>query len=118
MKVLVVRLGAFGDIIHTLPLAADLAKAGHQVDWLCEERWLPVLTGSPVLHAVHGFPRWALKGDASLLKRLSALRTLVRNLRAQHFDAVIDAQGLAKSALASALCGAPLRIGHARPRAR
>lgn len=118
MKVLVVRLGAFGDIIHTLPLAADLAKAGHQVDWLCEDRWLPVLTGSPVLNSVHGFPRWALKGKATLLRRLSALRTMVRNLRAQRYDAVIDAQGLAKSALVAALCGAPLRIGHARERAR
>jgi lipopolysaccharide heptosyltransferase I len=119
MKVLVVRLGAFGDIIHTLPLAADLVEAGHQVEWLCEDRWLPVLAGSEALSAVHAFPRWALRDKSKTLAQgLLALRGLIRCLRAQRFDAVIDAQGLVKSALVAALCGAPLRIGHARSRAR
>ena len=47
MRVLVVRLGAFGDIIHTLPLAADLRSAGHRVGWICEDRWADLLRGNP-----------------------------------------------------------------------
>ena len=42
MRILIVRLGAFGDIIHTLPLAADLHAAGHEVAWLCEDRWAEI----------------------------------------------------------------------------
>ncbi|MDA3963181.1 MAG: glycosyltransferase family 9 protein [Planctomycetota bacterium] len=119
MRVLIVRLGAFGDIVHTLPLAADLDAAGCQVHWLCEDRWSCLLAGSAAVTQVHQLPRAAWKrqppaGRARLLK----LRRLVRELRAQHFDAVIDAQGLAKSALWAALSGAKIRIGHRPPRAR
>lgn len=119
MKVLIVRLGAFGDIVHTLPLAADLAAAGHRLGWLCEDRWAPILEGSAVLERIHRLPRKALK-DRSLphLDRLLTLRRVVREVRAERYDAVIDAQGLAKSALLVALSAAPRRIGHALPRAR
>ena len=43
---------------------------------------------------------------------------LARELRTADYDAVIDAQGLAKSALAARAAAAPLTVGHARPRAR
>jgi heptosyltransferase-1 len=117
MRCLIVRLGAFGDIIHTLPLAADLAAAGHQVDWLCEDRWGSLLAGSPAVGRLHLLPRRRLRGAAAGL-RLNALRLLVRQVRRARYDAVIDAQGLAKSALLAAASGAPLRLGHRRPRAR
>lgn len=119
MQVLIVRLGAFGDIVHTLPLAADLVAAGHSVGWLLEDRWAPLLEGSPAVARLHRLPRRALK-DRSLAAtaRLLALRALVREVRAVGYDAVIDAQGLAKSALFAALSAAPCRVGHARPRAR
>ncbi len=117
MRVLIVRLGAFGDIIHTLPLAADLHRAGHTIGWVCEDRWSCVVQGSPAVRYVHELPRRELR-SASPLRRLLLLRRLVRELRHGAYDVAIDAQGLAKSALVSAWCGAHRRIGHARPRAR
>lgn len=117
MRVLLVRLGAFGDLVHTLPLAADLAGAGHQVGWLCEDRWAPVLAGSPIIQRIHRVPRKILR-TGSLTERLGAGRALIHELRAASYDVVIDAQGLAKSAVAAWCCAAPIRLGHARPRAR
>lgn len=117
MRVLIVRLGAFGDILHTLPLAADLAAAGHRVSWLCEDRWACVLEGSPVVERIHRLPRKLLR-SAPLHRRAVAVAALAGELRAAAYDAVVDAQGLAKSAIAAFASGAPLRIGHARPRAR
>ncbi len=119
MRILIVRLGAFGDIIHTLPLAADLSACGHSVSWLCEDRWASVLTGSPAVGGLHLLPRKALRDRRlSLAGRWLLLRRLLRQVRAVGYDAVIDAQGLAKSALIAAGAGAPLRLGHGRPRAR
>lgn len=117
MRVLIVRLGAFGDILHTLPLATDLHHAGHTIGWVCEDRWSSVLLGSPVVSHVHQLPRKALR-SAGPGARWLILRRLVRELRSFDYDVVIDAQGLAKSAVVAALCGAGHRIGHARPRAR
>jgi heptosyltransferase-1 len=117
MRVLVVRLGAFGDIIHTLPLAADLAAAGHSVGWLCEDRWAPVLTGSAAVSRLHLLPRKLLR-QAPIRDRVLALSAVVRDVRSGAYDVVIDAQGLAKSALLAWVSGAATRLGHARPRAR
>ncbi len=36
MNVLLVRLSAMGDVLHALPLAANLARAGHRVAWVVE----------------------------------------------------------------------------------
>ncbi len=119
MRVLIVRLGAFGDIIHTLPLAADLHAVGLTVDWVLEDRWASILRGSPVLGTVHEFPRKSLRGkDAGLATRLLAWRRLTRRLRACDYQVVIDAQGLAKSALVATAAGARLRIGLGRAQAR
>ena len=85
MRVLIVRLGAFGDIIHTLPLAADLHRAGHTVGWVCEDRWACVLQGSPAVRQVHQLPRKGLRSSGTLGRWL-LLRRLARELRAGDRD--------------------------------
>ena len=117
MRVLIVRLGAFGDIIHTLPLAADLHRAGHTIGWVCEDRWACVLEGNPAIHRIHQVPRKTLR-NAQVAQRWLLVRRLIRDIRGCFYDVVIDAQGLAKSALFAATSGARHRIGHARPRSR
>jgi heptosyltransferase-1 len=117
MRVAIIRLGAFGDIVHTLPLAADLHAAGHEIGWVCEDRWACLLDGSPVVARLHRWPRNALR-QAGLWRAPTLLRPLARDLRAQGYDAVIDAQGLAKSGLVALMSGAVRRIAHAPPRAR
>ncbi len=118
MRILIIRLGAFGDLLHTLPLAADLHAGGHEVHWLCEERWASVLRGSPALTKVHVLPKALLKRTLPLAELLTQWRRRIRALRDLQMDVVIDAQGLAKSALLASLSGAHQRLGHARPRAR
>ncbi|MCK6486796.1 MAG: glycosyltransferase family 9 protein [Planctomycetes bacterium] len=119
MNVLILRLGAFGDIVHTLPLAADLAAAGHRVGWACEDRWSCLLIGSAAVARIHPLPRAELRDRRRPWgERLTALRRFARDLRASGYDAVIDAQGLAKSAALAVVANAPQTVGHARPRAR
>ena len=117
MRVLLVRLGAFGDILHTLPLAADVVAAGHTVDWLCEDRWAPALDGSSAIAHIHRIPRKTLR-TGSCAARFAAIRTIVADLRQSHYDVAIDAQGLAKSAAWTLASGSDVRLGHAHPRAR
>lgn len=119
MRILILRLGAFGDIIHTLPLAADLAAAGHEVGWCCEDRWAPLLEDSPVIQRLHRLPRRRLRdATRSAADRLTALTEVMHSLRIPGYDVVIDAQGLGKSAALALASGVALRIGHAPPRAR
>jgi len=116
MRVLIVRLGAFGDILHTLPLAADLTAAGWTVDWVCEDRWAVVAAGAA--HTVHTLPRKALRDrQRPWFERARLLAGALRPLRSG-YDAVIDAQGLAKSALVALAAHGDRLIGHGPGRSR
>jgi heptosyltransferase-1 len=118
-RVLIVRLGAMGDLIHSLPLAQDLKTAGCVVEWLVEDRWAPLLQGSSAIDRLWLLPRQGWKrSKASVGQRFDDFRHLARLLSRCDFDAVIDAQGLAKSAVFSMAIGTPRRIGHSWERAR
>ncbi len=90
--ILVIRLGAMGDIIHTLPAAASL-KANfpeRKLSWLLAPRWMPLLAGNPYIDELIGFERTGL----------TPLKTTWRRLRQNRFDLAFDFQGLLQSALA------------------
>src|SRR5258706_15885635 len=55
MRILLVRMSAMGDIVHTLPAAASLRYSfpDAEIDWLVEERWAPLLEENPDLTTVH-----------------------------------------------------------------
>jgi len=112
-RVLVVRLSAIGDTIHSLPVACALRKHFGRawICWVVESRAAAPLRGHKALDRVIELPRGWLK-HPGLLWRLRA------ELRAQRFDIAVDVQGLTKSALVAWLSGAPQRIGFDAPRGR
>jgi heptosyltransferase-1 len=91
-RILVVRLGAMGDILHTLPAVAWL-KQSHPdslLTWLVEPRWAPLLDDNPYV-------------DRVVLLRRQSFAGLVetrRELRSAPCDLAVDFQGLLKSAMA------------------
>lgn len=109
-RILVVRLGAMGDIIHTLPAAATLRKSfpGAHITWLVEPRWRALLAGNPHIDEVAEFDRSG--GPLGMARSAWALR------KRGGFDLGIDFQGLLKSASALLLAGAVGRWGQQDPR--
>ncbi|MEO8593611.1 MAG: glycosyltransferase family 9 protein [Candidatus Solibacter sp.] len=102
-RVLVVRLGAMGDILHTLPAVAWLKQIRPQweLTWLVEPRWSPLLEGNPTVDRVMPLRRESLAG----------ILDTRRQLRVMNFDTAVDFQGLLKSALPAAASGARERWG-------
>jgi heptosyltransferase-1 len=92
-RILVVRLGAMGDIVHTLPAVAWLKQShpGSHLTWLVEPRWAPLLEENPHVDRVVPLRRQSFAG-------LVATR---RELRAAHYDFAVDFQGLLKSAMSA-----------------
>ena len=99
MKVLLVKLTSLGDVIHTLAAAQEalVARPELQLHWAVDAQFASVLQAFPGLTQVHALP----------LRRLGLRlwhpdwRLALSTLRATAFDAIIDAQGLSKSALVS-----------------
>lgn len=122
-RILVIRLGAIGDVVRTLPAVALLRDHAPdaRIDWLVEERTEGVVAGRPYVDHALVFPR------AELARRLAsgqvaraALRAtdFVRTLRAARYELVLDFHALARSALLARLSGAPVRLGYERRSSR
>lgn len=112
-RVLVVRLGAMGDVIHALPAVSALARALPQgkVDWIVEPRWACLLEGNPHVGSVLEFPLKAWRKRPLSAESWSAARQLIGELRARRYDLVVDLQGLLKSACLARLTGCRRRAG-------
>jgi lipopolysaccharide heptosyltransferase I len=98
MNILIVRLGALGDIVHTIPAAAALRAAlpEARIDWLVEAKH------RAVLDLVMGIDRVvALEG-----RSLTAWADVVRREREVAYDIALDFQGLMKSAVLARASGA------------
>ncbi len=111
--ILIVRLGAMGDIVHALPVAAALrARFGDaRIDWVVDERHRELLELVPVVDR-----RIVLQTkSASPWRRVKQLRgTLAR----ESYDIAIDLQGLVKSAVVARLSGARRILGFTAPHLR
>ena len=111
MKILIVRLGALGDIVHAVPAVAALRRQhpGAEIDWLAESRH------REIVELVRGLRRRILIDTRGSWRRLAAQ---IRELRAERFDVALDLQGLLKSAVLARLSGAERVVGFDRPALR
>lgn len=105
MKVLIVKVSSLGDIIHTLPAVTDasLAKKDLRFDWVVEEAFTEIPAWHPAVDKV--IPISLRRWRKNLYKtwRSGEFSRFKQNLKEEHYDLVIDAQGLIKSGLISRL---------------
>ena len=103
MNILVVRLGALGDLVHTVPAVAALRRAfpTAQIHWLVAAEQRTVVDLVTVVDRV--IPLGA--------PTLAAWTTVVRILRATSYDLAIDFQGLLKTAILARASGAARVVG-------
>ena len=107
MKILLVKLSSLGDVVHTLPVVQDIRAAlpDAQIDWVIEKSFAPLLI--PLLAPGAGLGRvitcelrrWRKAPLSALLR--GPWRDFKAELQGVAYDAVIDLQGLTKSALVS-----------------
>lgn len=112
-RILITRLSAVGDCIHTLPLLCALREhfPNALLAWLVQPVAAPLLDGHPCLDRL-------ITVSKGYIQSPSQLRGLRHRLRQMRFDVVIDPQSLTKSAVAGWLSGAKQRIGFAKPQGR
>ena len=129
-RLLIVRLSAMGDVIHTLPAAQALRDAFPEamIGWLIEERWAELLcapraprrgprsTQRPLVDWVHTVN---LKGWRRSLFEIPTLEKIARvwnDVRAARYQVAVDLQGAIRSAVLARWSGAPVVYGAAESR--
>jgi len=130
-KILIVRLGAMGDILHALPAVTGIRTAlpDATIGWLVEERWSELLTAlgrkaspnivslqKPLVNLIHTVDtkRWRQRfyQPAATAEIFGALK----RVRKVEYDVALDFQGAIKSAFSAKMAGASMVAGFADPR--
>ncbi|HQL91556.1 MAG TPA: glycosyltransferase family 9 protein [Syntrophales bacterium] len=118
MNILIVKLSAIGDVIHTLPSLAALRRCYPQahISWVVEEAAADLLSDHPMLDRVlvSRRKRWVrdLRECRSRASALREIREFLRAMRDRPYDLVIDFHGLFKSAVLVLLSGGKRRLGY------
>lgn len=129
-RLLIVRLGAMGDVIHTLPAVHALREAFPQahIGWLIEERWAELLcapgsprrggrsASRPLVDEVHAVNLKVWQKSLFSISTLQRIATIWNDVRDAHYDAAVDLQGAMRSAVLARLSGAGVVYGAAEPR--
>lgn len=115
-RFLIVKLSSIGDVIMASPIAKALRKAKPDayIAWVVEPKSADMVIGNPYLDEVIVWHRTSRKGSfvSSTAHTVSKLKNLSSDLRSRKFDVAIDAQGLIRSAMVSAISGAKMRVGY------
>ena len=121
-RVLLVRVGAMGDVLHALPGVAALRRLWPEavIDWVVDPRWAPLLVTEqgqrPVVSRVHlaETKLWSQKPISwATMRSVSRLRRALDEGRYRH---VVDVQGTLRSAVIGRMAGSEDRVGFADPR--
>ena len=116
-RILIVRLGSMGDILHSLPVLARLTESfpDWEVDWLVERHWESLLAGIPCLSRVVRLDTLGWRKEPLAAGSWRGLRDAVGTLQERDYDCALDLQASIKSAAACYLSGAKEILGFETP---
>jgi heptosyltransferase-1 len=101
LNILLVRVSSLGDVLHNLPMVADILRHHPEanIDWVVEEGYVSLVRLNPHVRRIIPFAlrRWR-KGLANAAIR-AEIKDFVRTLREEQYDYVFDTQGLLKTGI-------------------
>jgi heptosyltransferase-1 len=129
-RLLIVRLSAMGDVIHTLPAALALRQAfpNATIGWLIEERWSELLCAAgaplrgprsaqrPLVDWVHTVNLYGWRKSLFTMPTIEKITKVWNDVRAAKYDAAVDLQGAIRSAVLARWSGAKVIYGAREPR--
>ena len=118
-RILLIKMSSLGDVIHNLPVATDIHRHLPEatIDWVVEEQYTPLVAMHPAVDRAIpvALRRWRRSlFSAATWREFGAFRTA---LQANVYDAIVETQGLLKSALVAKLARGPIH-GFGRGTAR
>jgi len=117
VNILIVKLSAVGDVIHTLPSLSALRELypGAHITWVVEEAAADIIRNHPDLDCLIVSRRkgWQKEIKAGRIRKpLREIKSFLHELRARDYDLVIDFHGLFKSAILVFLCRGKRKLGY------
>ena len=116
MRLLIVKLGAIGDIVHTLPALSAIRRAfpDAEIGWIAEQRSIEILRDHPYIDRLFEIDTRRWRSGMKTGQVLAEVGNELGGLRRAGFETAIDFQGLLKSAAIAKASGATDRWGFSR----
>ena len=111
-KILIIRLSAIGDTIHTLPMVNALKRNLHdtQIHWVVEDKAQFFVEQAKNIDKVFVLPKKKWRKERNFLSAINDFSRIMNKLQHEKYDIAIDVQQLFKSGLVLAFCGAKRKI--------
>ena len=101
MRILIVRVSSLGDVVHNMPVLADIHRQYPDaiIDWVVEESYIGLVRLNKHVNKVIPFAlrRWKKNLLSSAVRKEFSL--FLNQLRSRSYDYVFDTQGLIKTGL-------------------
>ena len=103
VRILIIKTSSLGDVIHCLPVVNDIKYfvPESSIDWLVEESFADIPRLHPEIHSVITISLRTWKKNLRKKTTWTGLYKAIKAIRQEHYDIVIDFQGLLKSAFFS-----------------
>jgi len=101
LKILLVRVSSLGDVLHNLPMVADLLchHPGATVDWVVEEGYVSLVRLNPHVRKIIPWSLRRWRKSLGKKETRAEIKAFFANLRAEEYDYVFDTQGLLKTGI-------------------
>lgn len=112
-KILIVKPSSLGDVVHSLPFLNALKEQfpDAEVHWVIAKGLEGLLTGHPMIRKVWVINKDMWKKLSQIGNSFSEIQAILKGLRKEHFNIVVDLQGLLRSGIITMATGAPVRVG-------
>ncbi len=112
-KILIIKPSSLGDIVHSLPFLNAIKSffSGAEIHWIVARGFEGLLEGHPMIDKLWIINKDDWKKLEYVKKTTYEIWILLKKLKSERFDIVIDLQGLLRSGLLTALTGSRVRIG-------
>jgi lipopolysaccharide heptosyltransferase I len=112
-KILIVKPSSLGDVVHSLPFLNAIGKCypEAEIHWVIFKGFEGLLEGHTMIHKLWIVDKNSWTKFNRAKDTISEIKSLLRDLKEERFDLVVDLQGLLRSGIITAATGAPVRIG-------
>ncbi|MGV7209517.1 lipopolysaccharide heptosyltransferase I [Oxalobacteraceae bacterium A2-2] len=99
LNILLVRVSSLGDVLHNLPIVADIARhyPDANIDWVVEEGFVSLVRLNTRVRTIIPFALRRWRKSLGKAETRAEIRQFFRTLRSQQYDYVFDTQGLLKT---------------------
>jgi heptosyltransferase I len=112
-KILIVKPSSLGDVVHSLPFlnAIKTCFPGAEIHWVIAKGLEGLLEGNPLIERLWIINKDSWKKVDNVINTATEIRNLLKELKKEKFDIVIDLQGLLRSGIITSATRSPVRIG-------